>query len=231
MNRNGLLADIRVLEKYPSDQLVAAIAGKYQISTDKADELIDGLLQYISYPDAGRPGNGQLPTGVLRINAVLQDDFDLKRYLGHWYNAASIPQPFDRNTPWETADYRVLDPSTVEVLNTAWNKDETMRGKIVGTAELTDLPGALYVSFPTGQPRPPNPVANYLVHKTDYVRYAIVGSYDGSNLYILSRVRPMSRALYDNILEYVKVLGYDVNLLKEGYRAIKGDSDDDCTIL
>lgn len=223
MEREELIDDIESLHEDDSAGNVNRLAEKYNVEADNADDLIDQLMQYTSHLSEKRPE-------ARTIRLELQPDLDLQKYQGLWYDVARIPQPFDRNTPWETAQYKILDSRTIQVVNTAYNKDDSVRGEIVGTAEVIDDPSSLYVSFPTGQPRMANPEANYLIHKTDYVRYAVVGSYDGSNLYILSRTRPMAAGLYANILRYVSDLGYDVSRLQKDYRSISSESDD-CNIL
>lgn len=224
MNRTELIQDIESLKKDSSSNNVRRISNRYKMKADSASELIKALQQYTSY--TGQSPNKSNRTIVLE----LEDNLDLERYQGLWYNAARIPQPFDMDTPWETAEYKIIDENTVSVTNTAYMKDGRVRGKIEGTAQvMNNDTSTLYVSFPTGQPRSDNPEANYLIHKTDYETYALVGSYDGSNLYILSRTRPMSLSLYRRLLRYVEKLGYDITLLKKDYKAI--ESEDDCTFL
>jgi len=242
MDRASLLGDIQSLHQDDSHDNVTRLAQKYHSQATSAHDLEEELMQFTSYLD--RP-----KVEPRKIKMELQPDFDLKRYQGLWYNAARIPQPFDMNTPWETAEYTLKegDLSTavdkspyIEVINTAYQKDGRVRGKIVGSAVYlgtrsgksvrynTDA-AELYVSFPTGQPKEENQKPNYLVHKTDYDRYAIVGSYDGSNLYILSRTRPLDEGTYSRILNYVDSLGYDISLLRTDYGAV--GSSEGCIIF
>uniref|UniRef100_A0A6C0CG49 Lipocalin/cytosolic fatty-acid binding domain-containing protein n=1 Tax=viral metagenome TaxID=1070528 RepID=A0A6C0CG49_9ZZZZ len=243
MDRASLLGDIQSLQQDESESNFTRLAEKYHSRASRPEELEDELMQFTSYLD--RP-----KVQPRDIKLELQPDFDLKRYQGLWYSAARIPQAFDQNTPWETAEYTLMQPKKrsdlvyIEVINTSYQEDGRVRGKIVGTAVMIDdspsgqssrtrsrttNPAKLYVSFPTGQPMEEVQRANYLVHKTDYDRYAIVGSYDGSNLYILSRTRPLDEGTYSRILNYVDSLGYDISLLKVGYGAI--GSSEGCIIL
>ena len=165
----------------------------------------------------------------------LQENFDLTRYAGLWYDVARFPKFFDKNTPWETAEYTPMeDPETgeifIEVHNTAYNKDGTIKKEITGTAEIVDPdhPAALHVSFSNLFSFLSNPNrANYLVHKTDYENYAIVGSYDRNSLYLLARERPITRELYHKMLEYVESLGYDIEELQRDYRSVDDDFEED----
>ena len=157
---------------------------------------------------------------------ALQPKFNVSRYMGIWYNAASIPQPFDVGIAWERAKYDLgKGGKNVIVENTGYNADGTMKNNIIGTVKILSN-SALRVEFPTSflfqkSPERMDPqVANYLVHATNYNSYAIVGSYDKSNLYILVRNRPINREFYESLVRYCSDLGYDVEKLKEGYGAI-----------
>jgi apolipoprotein D and lipocalin family protein len=213
IDREELIDDIERVSTGSMSE-VKAVAKKYDLGDMKADDIIDYLQQFTSYINPK-----QIPYSD---DVELQEDFDLESYMGLWYNAGRIPQPFDRNTPWETAEYQLLNAQMVKVINTAYNEDDSLRGEIVGTAEVvnSNQPAALYVSFPTGQPRPNKIVPNYLIHNTDYNQYSIVGSYDKSNLYILVRQRPFSREFYENLLVYVESLGYDLSQIVECYGSL-----------
>jgi apolipoprotein D and lipocalin family protein len=218
--RQEILADINVLDMNPTQQQIDVISQKYNINSSSPSDLKARLMQYTSYTD-----DTEIPREVKSISPIrqiFQENFNVNRYQGLWYNAASIPQPFDQGTAWETAEYKVIDEKTIQVTNTAYESDNSVRGRIVGKAEILDLsrPSQLYVTFPTGQPRMTNPVANYLVHITDYESYAVVGSFDGSNLYFLVRNRPIPLNLYLDLVNYAKQLGYNTSLLRKLYGAI-----------
>jgi apolipoprotein D and lipocalin family protein len=180
---------------------------------------------------------------------TLQKDFDLERYQGLWYDVARFPKFFDKTTPWQTAEYTLKNDEKgkyVEVYNTAYNKDGSVKKDIFGKARIVnpEEPAALYVSFSNivsfffGDPD----TANYLVHETDYDSYAVVGSYDRTSLYLLARQRPVTIEFYEKLLKYVNELGYDIRNLQEDYGAIEqekekefksanSESDDECVIF
>ena len=241
LDRKELIVTLEFL-KYneKSATIVEYIASKLGLIVDEentvaenAQMLEDYIMQYTSYiapdeiPGGESPNNAYTRPPPLSIKIETQPNFDVRKYMGLWYNAARIPQPFDRNTPWETAQYKLKRSGIIKVDNTAYNEDNSVRGKIIGTAEMVDPrnPALLYVSFPTGQPREENPRANYIIHKTDYHRYSIVGSYDGSNLYFLVRQRPIDGGLYRAMVEYAKKLGYNTDLLQQDFLAVEELSD------
>jgi apolipoprotein D and lipocalin family protein len=179
-----------------------------------------------------------LPTALSTVMTIdrqslscdtLQEDFQVKKYLGKWYEIARIPQPFEapckKLSPdgkfRATAVYDLIDSATLSVDNTCYNKDFTSSYSVKGTAKILNknVPSALHVSFP-GFPDPLPEVANYLVHKTNYV-YAVVGSPDRSNLYILYRKSAMSKDKYKQLVHFSKSLGYDTSKLEINYHGIK----------
>ena len=166
------------------------------------------------------------------IYDILETDFDIQAYMNKWYQISSIPQPFQMglNCANSEALYSYLSDQ-VKVYNTCLNKNGVVTTSALGKAivENPQQPAALTVSFP-GYVLPSSQIGkfdpskmimpsgpNYLVHKTDYDNYSIVGSSDRSNLYILCRKRQMSQKLYDELLRFCKKLGYDLNKLNLDY--------------
>jgi len=222
--RQRLLLDediVRLIGREGENSRLKPYALKYGVESGflgryNANRIIDRMNQFTSGGNSSVQQLGILP------DVFLQQNFDVSKYMGIWYNAARYPQPFDMNTPWETAQYSILSPTKIEVKNTAYNEDNSVRGQIIGSAEVFDpnIKSRLYVSFPTGQPRPQNPIPNYLIHATDYDDYSIVGSYDKSNLYILVRQRPITRSHYNELLKLAVSFGYDTSKLQQDYGAV-----------
>ena len=179
---------------------------------------------------------------------TLQKNFgeDIQRYMGEWWQIASIPQFFGQQCARQKAAYTLLQDD-VKVFNTCLNSEGGIVETISGTATIVNplQPAALRVEFP-GFPQPqkssttnahqsvvvdlslkseasvrpsqdqiprPPPGANYLVHRTDYDQYALVGSPDRNSLFILSRKRKMSEDAYNKLVRYAERLGYDVSRL------------------
>ncbi len=150
---------------------------------------------------------------------ILKKNFDPQLYMGKWYQIASIPQFFGSECARSTAEYTLLN-SGVNVFNTCYNKDNKVVATITGNAVIVNPcePAALSVSFPN-QPNNSGE-ANYLVQMTDYTSYAVVGSYNLTSLFILSRNSTMSKNKYESILHKVKKLGYDLNSIKIDYKTV-----------
>lgn len=208
--REEMIKDIGILK------MADGIKKKYGVDGLSNEETINYIKQFT--------GEIEFKTPTIKVSLdreVLQPGLDLESYMGKWFLAARIPQAFDRGTPWETADYSLLGGGEVKVVNTAYNEDNSVRGQITGKAEILDpeMPSALRVAFPTGQPKMNYP--NYLIHNTDYQKYSIVGSSDRQGLYILSRTRPLSRSNYEKLINYVTKLGYDPKQIVETYGGIQ----------
>jgi lipocalin len=163
---------------------------------------------------------------------TLESDFDVQAYMNKWYQIANIPQPFEMglNCAKQVAQYSYLSDE-VKVYNTCLNQEGVVTTKALGKAiiENPQQPAALTVSFPGYVPpsnqvgkfdpskmlMPPGP--NYLIHKTDYDTYSVVGSSDRSGLYILCRKPKMNRSLYDDLLKFCKKIGYNLNKISLDY--------------
>lgn len=158
---------------------------------------------------------------------TLQEDFNVQGYMGKWYQIASIPQFYEANCPRATAEYTLLS-NRVNVFNTCYDTDWRVVTTITGSASAPDPcePAALKVTFPNppppAPPLPPSPPGpNYLVHNTDYINYAIVGSPTRTSFYILSRYPKMNLDEYEHWLQYAVRLGYDKKQIRPNYHAIK----------
>lgn len=172
-------------------------------------------------------------------DAELQDDFDIKRYLGTWYEIAKTPNFFEVGCSSAKARYELINSSTISVVNTCLGEDgkplrrtceqaggqgcqgrpgrsgisNTVPPVIRGRGIVVDprQPAALRVTFPgTPDILPPN-IPNYLVHKTDYKKFAVVGDPQRMFLFILARAPRMSQRLYKDLVEFSAGLGYNTD--------------------
>ena len=151
---------------------------------------------------------------------TLQKPFDVSKYVGKWYEIAKLPQPFESGCARATAEYKILDATTLSVYNVCYDKDWKEIRNITGKAKILDanVPAEIQVQFPN-IPNIPADIPNYLVHSTNY-EYAVIGSPDRSNLFILYRESKMCNKLYDKLVKFAKSLGYDTSKLVINYHAI-----------
>ena len=132
-------------------------------------------------------------------------NFDLKSYMGRWYEIARFDHPFERGMERCVADYRLLPDGSVEVLNSGYKegKHRVSRGK----AKKTSLPGELKVTFFIF------PAPYKVMELGDNYEWSIVGSSSPNYLWILSRTPTLPDSVQADLLERCKRRGYDIEEL------------------
>ncbi|MDH4468212.1 MAG: lipocalin family protein [Bacteriovoracaceae bacterium] len=137
---------------------------------------------------------------------------DLTRYLGTWYEIASIPQRFSKGCNCTRAVYSAKkNPSKIGVFNSC-NKNSVQGrlSKIHGVAKIKDKNSnaKLRVTFfwPFGG-------AYWIIGLAEDYRYAVVSNGEGSTLWILSRTPQMNKVDLEEALEITTKNGIDVGRL------------------
>lgn len=138
-------------------------------------------------------------------NSVVTN-FDLKRYLGSWYEIARFDHRFERGMEQTKATYILRGDGKVDVLNTGIKNGKHKEAK--GGAKLTDNPSLLRVSFW----RPFYSDYRIMLIDDDY-QYALVGSGSDDYLWILSRSPQITNEAKGKILAEAQRRGYDTNKL------------------
>lgn len=149
---------------------------------------------------------------------TLQPNFSAERYAGKWYTIAEIPQPYTARCVYSTAEYTLpgrhaSKKLALYVLNTCYDrrKKEIDSGRAEAYSYYPTYPAALTVKF-FAEDYSKKP--NYLVHRTNYREYSIVGSMDNQALWILSRTKQMERYRFAQLLKECTNLGYDIQQLR-----------------
>ncbi|KAI3513856.1 hypothetical protein L1887_12063 [Cichorium endivia] len=144
---------------------------------------------------------------------------DLQRYMGRWYEIASIPS---RNQPKNGTDtratYTLKDDGTVHVLNETWSDGK--RGFIEGSAykaDSTSDEAKLKVKFYLPPFLPIIPVVGdyWVLYLDEDYQYALIGQPSKKNLWILCRQNHLEEEIYEQLIEKAKGEGYDVSKLKK----------------
>lgn len=134
---------------------------------------------------------------------------DLGRYLGTWYEIASIPQRFTKGCTATKATYSMRPDGDIRVVN------ECRKGSPTG--ELSVAEGKAWVVDKTTNAR--LKVSFFWPFSGDYwiielgsdYEYAVVGHPNREYFWLLSRTRQVDEALYQGILGRMAALGYDTN--------------------
>lgn len=147
-----------------------------------------------------------IPEGVTAV-----DGFEIKRYLGQWYEIARLDHRFERGLEAISATYTLRDDGGVDVLNQGWVTAKGEWKKADGTAYFVGEPdkGRLKVSFFGPFYGGYNIIA---LDKKDY-SYALVAGPDRSYLWLLSRQKQLPKATLDSLLEQAKAWGFATDKL------------------
>lgn len=143
----------------------------------------------------------KLPEGVTPIA-----EFDIDRYLGHWYEVARIDQRFERGLESCTAHYQRLEDGSVQVTNRGRNPETGEWDEATAIAKFTGDPsvGALKVAFF----RPFYGGYNVVYVDEQYEHAVVVG--DSTNYFwILARWPHISDAKYQELLKIAAENGVD----------------------
>jgi len=140
------------------------------------------------------------------------DHVDLERYLGTWYEIATIPQRFQKGCVAVTATYSLKPDGKIQVINRC--RKETLDGQV------RDIEGKAWVVDKTTNAKLkvqffwPFSGAYWIIELDADYRWAVVGHPNRNYLWILSRTPQLDQALYDDLLGRIGNKGYDIARIK-----------------
>ena len=144
-----------------------------------------------------------------QLNTSVVPSLDVERYMGTWYEIGRYDISFEKGLVGVTANYKLLDNGTIQVINTGYKdslngKIDIIEGKAKRRTEAND--GALKVSFFLDF------YAQYNVMElaNDY-SWALVGSRTNQYLWILSRTPSMNTNDIELVLRLAATRGYDTS--------------------
>ena len=141
-------------------------------------------------------------------DVLVVEDFDVERYLGHWYEIARIDYLFERGLTSCTADYSMNADGTVRVFNQGFHPGKGVWKSAKAVASFMGAPteGALKVSFFR-----PFYSGYYVVHVDDDYQYAVVVGDGCKYCWVLSRSPEMDDKLYAGLLSVAAANGVDIS--------------------
>lgn len=142
----------------------------------------------------------------LTVDNSVVTNFDLKRFLGDWYEIARFDHKFERGMEQTKATYILRKDGKVDVLNSGMKNGKYSEAK--GVAKLTDKSSLLRVSFW----RPFYSDYRIMFIDDDY-QYALVGSGSDDYLWILSRTPQIPDGIKELIIAEAQRRGYDTEKL------------------
>lgn len=136
---------------------------------------------------------------------------ELARYLGTWFEIASLPQSFQRGCTATRATYGLLSDGDIEVVNRC-NKNTldgpeevaTGRARVVDTTTNAKLEVSFFRPF-WG--------AYWIIQLGSEYEYAVVGHPGRDSLWILSRTPTMPPERYAQVISQLKAQQYPLERL------------------
>ena len=133
-------------------------------------------------------------------------DFDLRNFMGRWYEIARFDHRFERGMSDVVADYTLLPNGRIEVVNSGMKDGQLSIAK--GKAKISKIPGKLRVSF-------------FWFFYADYNvlamgqdgEWALIGSKSPKYLWILSRTPTLPEPTLQHIIDIARARGYNTEKL------------------
>jgi apolipoprotein D and lipocalin family protein len=147
-----------------------------------------------------------IPKGVQPVQ-----DFNLKEYLGKWYEIARFDHSFERGLTRVTADYTLLEDVSVKVLNRGYSSKDNAWKEAEGKAFFVNGPDQGYLKVSFFGPF----YGSYIVIELDHenYQYALVCGPDKSYLWLLSRTPVITDGIKIMLLDKAEALGFDTSKL------------------
>lgn len=155
---------------------------------------------------------------VQKTSLPTQENVDLAKYAGIWYEQALLPNRFQKKCVADvSAEYSPLDANRLQVINQCRTADGNLsvaEGVARLNGSITPLnPAVLQVRFaPARLSWLPMVWGNYWVIKVagEY-QYSLVGSPDRKYLWVLSRDKQADTTVVNELLEYAGSLGFAID--------------------
>jgi apolipoprotein D and lipocalin family protein len=138
---------------------------------------------------------------------------DLHRYVGTWYEIATIPQRFQKGCVGVTAHYSIRPDGDIEVVNacrkgTLDGKPRSIRGKAWIVDKTTNAKLKVRFFWPFSG-------AYWIIELDPDYQWAVVGHPDRTYYWILSRTPQLDPAVYDELIRRAAAKGYDTSKIQK----------------
>lgn len=138
---------------------------------------------------------------------------DIQRYLGTWYEIATIPQRFQKGCVGVTAHYSLRADGDIDVVNvcrqgTLDGRARSVRGKAWVVDKKTNAKLKVRFFWPFAG-------AYWIIELDEDYQWAVVGHPERNYLWILCRTPQMDGVLYDELIRRIAAKGYDTGRIKK----------------
>ncbi len=135
---------------------------------------------------------------------------DVKKYIGKWYEVASIPNSFQKGCKCTSAEYSLIDSSTIKVVNKCKKENEfdNVNGKafIVEGSNNAKLKVQFFWPFRGDY---------WIIELDDNYQYAVVGTPSRKYLWILSRKPTLDENIYQMLLIKIKDKNFNITKIQK----------------
>lgn len=141
-------------------------------------------------------------------------NFDLKKYLGKWYEIARFDYRFEKDLYAVTAEYSLREDGKIKVVNSGHKGSPTgplssAKGKAkLGAPDDPQRPGYLKVSFFWFFYSP-----YYILEIDPDYRYVLVGGKNHKYLWIMSRNPTLPQDITQMLIDKAKQMGFETSKL------------------
>ncbi len=139
------------------------------------------------------------------------EGFEVKKYLGKWYEIARLDHSFERGMSNVTAEYSQRKDGGITVINRGYLEAKARWKSAQGKAFFVEDEKAAYLKVSFFGPF----YGSYVVFSLDQVdyQYAFVTGLKKSYLWFLSRTPMVSQALKQQFIQQTRELGFDTDEL------------------
>jgi len=130
---------------------------------------------------------------------------DVQRYMGRWYEIASLPFSYQEGCTCTTAEYEVQEDGVSKVTNSCLKEGKV--DQAVGKAFVVDGTNNTKLKVQFFWPFKGD---YWVIDLADDYSYAVVGVPSRKYCWILSRTKTMNDETYLGIIERIKSKGFDV---------------------
>jgi len=139
------------------------------------------------------------------------ESFEVKRYLGTWYEIARLDHRFERGLNQVTAEYSLRDDGGVKVINRGYSEEDKAWESAEGKAYFVDKADIGYLKVSFFGPF----YGSYVVFeldKTNY-NYALISGPNKDYFWILARQPQLEPELLQRLIAQAKSLGFATDKL------------------
>ncbi len=138
-------------------------------------------------------------------------EFEVKRYLGKWYEIARLDHSFESGLSHVNANYSMRDDGGIRVINRGYSTKEKRWQQVEGKAYFVDTPDKAHLKVSFFGPF----YGSYAIFELDHesYQYAFVSGYNQSYLWLLARTPVVEQKVVDRFIQLSTVLGFNTDKL------------------